>query len=45
MVTLVSVIFQEENGDLSLCRKNYLLKSDNQFRLDSNLIIQCIPLK
>lgn len=38
MVTLVSVIFQEENGDLSLCRKNNLLKSDNQFKLD-NLII------
>lgn len=45
MVTLVSVIFQEENGDLSLCRKNYLLKSDNQFKLDNILIIQCIQLK
>lgn len=40
-----SVIFQEENGDLSLCRKSYLLKSNNQFRLVNILIIQCIKLK
>lgn len=39
MVTLVSVIFQDENGDLSLCRKNYLPKDDSQFRLDNTLII------
>lgn len=45
MVTLVSVIFQEENGDFSLYRKNYLLKSNNQFRLVDILIMQCIKLK
>lgn len=41
MVTLVSVVFQEEYGDLSLSKKKKKkFKSDDQFRFDSTLIIQ-----
>lgn len=41
MVTLVSVIVQEEYGESFLMpKKKKLLKSDNQFRFYSTLIIK-----